>query len=76
NMLQYALSLGAEESWAISFLTLNVPEPKWYSDDIEGHAYSNIRGEMSTLDYSKDLKTFIRTIETAFHEMERRKNRR
>ena len=76
DMLQYALSMGAEESWAISFLTLNVPEPKWYSDDIEGHAYSNLRDEMTTLDYARDLKTFMRTIETAFHELERRKNRR
>ena len=53
-----------------------MPEPKWYSDDIEGHAYSNLRDEMTTLDYARDLKTFMRTIETAFHELERRKNRR
>ena len=76
DMLQYALAMGAEESWAISFLTLNVPEPKWYSDDIEGHAYSNLRENMTTLDYARDLKTFLRTIETAFHELERRKHRR
>ena len=76
NMLEYALAMGAEESWAISFLTLNVPEPKWYSDDIEGHAYSNLREKVTTLDYARDLKTFLRTIETAFHELERRKHRR
>lgn len=76
KMLEYALAMGAEESWAISFLTLNVPEPKWYSDDIEGHAYSNLREETTTLDYARDLRTFLRTIETAFHELERRKHRR
>ncbi|MBP3896123.1 MAG: DUF2207 domain-containing protein, partial [Mogibacterium sp.] len=76
DMLQYALAMGAEESWAISFLTLDVPEPGWYSDDIEGHAYSNLRDEMTTLDYAKDLKTFMRTIETAFNELMRRTHRR
>lgn len=76
DMLQYALAMGAEESWAISFLTLNVPEPGWYSDDIEGHAFSNLRDEMTTLDYAKDLKTFMRTIETAFNELMRRTHRR
>ena len=76
DMLQYALAMGAEESWAISFLTLDVPEPKWYSDDIEGHAFSNLRERLSTVDYARDLKTFMRTIEAAFAELLRRKRRR
>ena len=75
DMLQYALATGAEESWAISFLTLDVPEPKWYSDDIEGHAYSNLRDQLTTVDYARDLKSFMRTIETAFADLLRRRRR-
>ena len=63
DMLLYALAFGSEEAWAISFLTLDVPEPEWYSDDIEGHAFSNLRGEPSTVDYARDLRSFIRTFD-------------
>ena len=76
DMLQYALAMGAEESWAMSFLTLKVPEPDWFSDDIEGHAFSNLREGMTTVDYARDIKTFMRTIETAFRELMRREHRR
>ena len=76
DMLQYALAFGAEESWAISFLTLNVPAPNWFSHDVEGYAYSNIREDESTLDYARDLKTFMRTIENAFADLMRHKRRR
>ena len=75
KMLIYALAFGAEEAWAISFLTLEVPEPDWYTDDIEGHAYSNLRGQATTLDYARDLRAFIRTIENAFTDMERHRQR-
>ena len=75
DMLQYALASGAEESWAISFLTLNVPDPMWYSDDIEGHAYSNLRENLTTVDYARDMKSFMRTIETAFADLLRRRRR-
>ena len=63
DMLLYALAFGSEEAWAISFLTLDVPEPEWYSDDIEGHAFSNLRGEPATVDYARDLRSFIRTFD-------------
>lgn len=63
DMMLYALAFGAEESWAISFLTLEVPEPEWYADDIEGHAFSNLRGTPSTIDYARDFRSFIRTFE-------------
>ncbi len=63
DMLIYALAFGAEESWAISFLTLNVPEPDWYSDDIEGHAFSNLRVAPTTIDYARDLRSFIRSFD-------------
>lgn len=63
DMLLYALAFGAEESWAISFLTLDVPEPEWYSDDIEGHAFSNLRTAPTTIDYARDLRSFIRTFD-------------
>ena len=63
DMLLYALAFGSEEAWAISFLTLDVPEPDWYSDDIEGHAFSNLRSEPSTVDYARDLRSFIRTFD-------------
>ena len=63
DMLLYALAFGTEEAWAISFLTLDVPEPEWYSDDIEGHAYSNLRTVPATIDYARDLRSFIRTFD-------------
>ena len=63
DMMLYALAFGAEEAWAISFLTLDVPEPEWYSDDIEGHAFSNFRGTPTTIDYARDLRSFIRTFD-------------
>jgi hypothetical protein len=74
-MMPYALSFGAEESWAISFLTLDVPDPDWYSDDIEGHAFSNIREELTTIDYARDIRSFMRTIENAYNDMNRRSAR-
>ena len=63
EMLLYALAFGSEEAWAISFLTLDVPEPEWYSDDIEGHAFSNLRVTPTTIDYARDLRSFIRTFD-------------
>ena len=75
DMLIYALAFRAEESWAISFLTLNVPEPEWYSDDIEGHAFTNLRAELSTIDYARDIRSFERTLETAYDGMSRRRSR-
>ena len=63
DMMLYALAFGAEESWAISFLTLEVPEPEWYIDDIEGQAFSNLRGTPTTIDYARDFRSFIRTFE-------------
>ena len=63
DMLIYALAFGAEEAWAISFLTLDVPEPEWYRDDIEGHAFTNLRVRPTTIDYARDLRSFIRTFE-------------
>jgi hypothetical protein len=71
DMLPYALAFGAEESWAISFLTLDVPEPDWYSDDIEGHAFSNLRNDTTLIDYARDLRSFMRTIENAYNDMYR-----
>ena len=75
-MLIYALTFGSEESWAISFLTLDVPEPEWYSDDIEGHAFSNLRETPTTVDYARDIRSFVRTVEGAYDEMLRRMHRR
>ncbi len=63
DMLIYALAFGAEESWAISFLTLDVPDPEWYTDDIEGHAFTNLRVRPTTIDYARDFRSFIRTFE-------------
>lgn len=63
DTMLYALAFGAEEAWAISFLTLDVPDPEWYSDDIEGHAFSNLRVAPTTVDYARDLRSFIRTFE-------------
>ena len=76
DMLIYALTFGSEESWAISFLTLNVPEPEWYSDDIEGHAFSNLRETPTTVDYARDIRSFVRIVEGAYEDMQRKMHRR
>ena len=75
DMLIYALTFGSEEAWAISFLTLDVPEPDWYSDEIEGHAFSNLRETPTTVDYARDIRSFVRTIEGAYEGMQRKKRR-
>ena len=76
EMMIYALAFGAEEAWAISFLTLDVPKPKFYSDEIEGHAFSNLRGQATTVDYARDLRAFVRTLENAYNDMERHAGKR
>ena len=76
EMLIYALAFGAEEAWAISFLTLDVPDPEFYSDEIEGHAFSNLRGQSATVDHARDLRAFVRTLENAYNGMERHAGRR
>ena len=76
DMLLYARTFGAEESWAVSFLTLDVPEPEWYSDDIEGHAFSNLKEKPETVDYARDIRSFVRTVEGAYEEMQRRRRKR
>lgn len=73
DMMIYALTFGAEESWAISFLTLDVPEPEWYSDDSEGHAFSNLREVPTTVDYARDIRSFVRIVEGAYEDMQRRR---
>jgi hypothetical protein len=75
DMMIYALTFGAEESWAISFLTLDVPDPDWYTDDIEGHAFSNLREKPTTVDYARDIRSFVRIVEGAYEDMLRRRHR-
>lgn len=75
DMMIYALTFGAEESWAISFITLDVPAPEWYSDEIEGHAFSNLREDPTTVDYARDVRSFVRTIEGAYEDMMRHRHR-
>lgn len=71
EMMLYALAYGAEESWAISFLTLDVKEPEWFTDDIEGEAFSNLKLKKETVDYARDIKSFVRTVEKAYNDMMR-----
>ena len=64
ELVPYALLFNGLESWAITFTALNVPDPEWYSDDIEGNAISNLRTDTATtVDYARDIKAFARTIE-------------
>ena len=66
EIVPYALNFNGLESWAITFASLDVPAPDWYSDDIEGNAISNLRTETATVvDYARDIKAFARTIENA-----------
>ncbi len=66
EVVPYALLFNGLESWAITFASLDIPLPDWYSDDIEGNAISNLRTETATIvDYARDVKAFARTIENA-----------
>lgn len=76
DMMIYALMVGAEESWAISFLTLDVPEPDWFEEDIEGHAFSNIRSTPTTIDYARDLRSFVSTVISGYQSMPSRRRKR
>ena len=71
DMMIYALTFGAEESWAISFLTLDVAPPDWFSDDVEGHAFYNLKDEYTTVDYARSVRAFVRTIEQAYDDLQR-----
>ena len=72
KMLLYALAFGAEESWAISFLTLDVKEPDWFTDDIEGEAFSNLKVNKATVDHARSIRSFVRTVDNAYHDRIRR----
>lgn len=75
EVLPYALMFNGLETWAIAFIhieatdsELKVPEPDWFIDEIEGHAITNlVKEEKTVLDYAKDIKSFARTIENAYH---------
>lgn len=73
DMMIYALTFGSEESWAISFLTLDVPAPEWYTDETEGHAFSNLIDQPTTVNYARDVRAFVRTVEQAYDELRRRR---
>ena len=75
EMMIYALAYGAEESWAISFLTLEVEDPKWFTNEIEGEAFANLNFKKETVDYARDIKSFVRTVENAYNDMKRRNSR-
>ena len=76
EIVPYAYLFNGLDAWAISFLTLNVPEPEWYSDDIEGHAITNLRKQISVVDYARDIKAFGRTVESAYRARSSRGNRK
>ena len=68
EIVPYAVLFNGLESWAISFMGLDVDRPEWYSDDTEGSAITNLRIESATVvDYARDIKAFARTIEDAYH---------
>ena len=69
EVLPYALLFNGLEAWAISFLTVPVPEATWYADDIEGHAFSNLRDQATVLDTARDIKIFYRTMISAYNNM-------
>lgn len=73
EIVPYALLFKGLNAWAISFLTLRVKAPEWYSDDIEGHAGSTNIGVKTSVDYARDITTFYRTMIEAYRAMERSK---
>ncbi len=69
EMFPYALVFSGLESWAKKFIYLDVGAPKWYSDDIEGHAESSLRKAPTPLDYARDINSFARTMEDSYNAM-------
>ncbi len=75
EMFPYAFVFSGLETWAKTFRWLNVPEPKWYSDDIEGHADRNLNRKLSSIDYARFIKAFTRTMEDSYNAMIRHNRR-
>lgn len=76
EIVPYAFLFNGLESWAITFRTLNISKPEWYSEDMEGSAITNLRMETSTVvDYARDIKAFARTIEDAYHARGRHRDK-
>lgn len=74
EMLIYALIFSGSEKWTRNFRGKSVPDQVWYSDEIQGHAHK--RDDLVGL--ARDLKGFIRTMETSYNAMmhSRRSKRR
>lgn len=75
EIMPYAYLFDGLDTWAISFASLDVAEPEWYSDESPGHAITNLRTETNVVDYAKDIKNFARTIDDAYHNRSRRRRK-
>ena len=76
SLVPYALEFSSLETWAKAFRGIHIDPPNWYIDEIEGHAESNLNKRMSTLDYARNIKYFVRTIEDEYDNMIRRYHHR
>lgn len=71
DMVPYAYLFQGLESWARTFRWMGVPDPVWYTDDIEGHAITHAKHKDTTFDHAKSIKSFCRTLESGYVSMQR-----
>lgn len=71
DIVPYAYLFLGLETWAKTFKWMGVPEPVWYSDDIEGHAITHAAHKDTTLDVARTIKSFARSAEARLDAMSR-----
>lgn len=71
EMIPYTVNFENTETWAISFVTLDVRPPEWYSNDIEGFTHSGIQDRESIVGIARDIVKFCRLTKNAYHEVEK-----
>lgn len=71
DMVPYAYLFQGLESWARTFRWMDVADPVWYTEDIEGHAIAYAKHKNTTFDNAKSIKSFCRTLESGYVSMQR-----
>ena len=71
DMVPYAYLFQGLESWARTFRWMDVADPVWYTEDIEGHAIAYAKHKNTTFDNAKAIKSFCRTLESGYISMQR-----
>ena len=70
DMLPYAFQFSLIDKWAKKFRWLHVKPAAWYSDEIQGHAFTRGNRPSTTIEIAREMNTFARTIESEYQTME------